>query len=101
MTIDARPITAIHLFVQEGCRPCIYAETQLKKAEGWEEFITITDAKENGVWSDFAKQCEVTATPTLVVFKGDEISSRKAGSQRMTSEFWKGLILRLRNARQH
>jgi hypothetical protein len=77
----------------------MYAETQLKKTEGWEQFITITDAKENGVWSDFAKQCEVTATPTLVVFKGDEITMRKGGSQSMTSEFWKGLVSRLKGAK--
>jgi RNA polymerase subunit RPABC4/transcription elongation factor Spt4 len=89
-------ITSIHLFVQEGCRPCMYAETQLKKTEGWEEFITITDAKENGDLSEFAKECGVTATPTLVVFKGNEIASKKGGSQSMTSDFWKGLVQRLK-----
>jgi hypothetical protein len=29
-------MTEIHLFVQEGCRPCMYAETQLKKKDDME-----------------------------------------------------------------
>ena len=52
-------MTEIHLFVQEGCRPCMYAETQLKKVEGWENVVTITNAKEHGEWSQFAKDCGV------------------------------------------
>ena len=42
-------MTEIHLFVQEGCRPCMYAETQLKKVDGWENVVKITNAKQNGV----------------------------------------------------
>jgi hypothetical protein len=30
----------IHLFVQEGCRPCHYVKTQLSKVEGWEDIVT-------------------------------------------------------------
>jgi len=41
-------MTEIHLFVQEGCRPRMYAETQLKKVPNWESVVTITNAKENG-----------------------------------------------------
>lgn len=85
-------MTDIHLFVQEGCRPCMYAETQLKKVDGWENVIKITDAKENGEWSDFAKRCGVQATPTLVAIDGDNVIATMTGSQDMTSEFWKATI---------
>jgi len=82
----------IHLFVQEGCRPCMYAETQLKKVDGWQEVIQITNAKENGEWSDFAKQCGVEATPTLIALSEGNIVAKITGSQDMTSEFWKATI---------
>jgi thioredoxin-like negative regulator of GroEL len=82
----------IHLFVQEGCRPCMYAETQLKKVEGWENVVSITNAKEDGEWSDFAKQCGVEATPTLVALIDGNIVARMAGSQDMTSTFWQATI---------
>ena len=82
----------IHLFVQEGCRPCLYAETQLKKVSGWEDVVTITPAKENGIWSEFAKQCGVEATPTLVALIDGNIVARMTGSQDMTSTFWKTTI---------
>ncbi len=59
-------MTDIHLFVQEGCRPCMYAETQLNKVEGWENVVTITNAKEGNQWTQFATDCGVVATPTLV-----------------------------------
>jgi len=85
-------MTEIHLFVQEGCRPCMYAETQLKKVEGWENVITITNAKENGVWSEFAMQCGVEATPTLVALTDGNIVAKMAGSQDMTSDFWQATI---------
>ena len=85
-------MTEIHLFVQEGCRPCMYAETQLKKVVGWENVITITNAKENGEWSEFAKQCGVEATPTLVALTDGIISAKMAGSQDMTSDFWQATI---------
>ena len=82
----------IHLFVQEGCRPCMYAETQLKKVEGWKKVVTITNAKENGVWSQFAIDCGVEATPTLVALIDGVIVAKMAGSQDMTSEFWRATV---------
>jgi hypothetical protein len=85
-------MTEIHLFVQEGCRPCMYAETQLKKVDGWEQVIMITNAKENGEWSEFAKQCGVESTPTLVGLTDGNIVAKMAGSQDMTSDFWKTTI---------
>ena len=82
----------IHLFVQEGCRPCLYAETQLKKVFGWEGVVNITTAKVDGVWSEFAKQCGVEATPTLVALIDGNIVAKMAGSQDMTSTFWQTAI---------
>ena len=82
----------IHLFVQEGCRPCLYAETQLKKVDGWEDVVTITPAKIDGQWSQFAKECGVEATPTLVALINGNIVARMAGSQHMTSTFWQTTI---------
>jgi len=81
-------MTEIHLFVQEGCRPCMYAEAQLRKVEGWEEVVTITNAKENGEWSQFAKDCGVEATPTLVAYSDGEVIAKMTGSQDMDREFW-------------
>lgn len=85
-------MTEIHLFVQEGCRPCMYAETQLKKVDGWESVVTITNAKQNGVWSDFARDCGVDATPTLVALTDGVIVAKMAGSQQMTSDFWRATV---------
>lgn len=82
----------IHLFVQQGCRPCMYAETQLKKTEGWEKVVTITDAKENGEWSQFAKDCEVVATPTLVLLEDGQVKAKMTGSQSMNRAYWRTLI---------
>ena len=83
---------SIHLFVQDGCRPCQYVKDQLSKVEGWEEVITITDSKCCGEWTDFAKESGVVATPTLVAFENDELVARQAGSQSFTSEFFTGLV---------
>jgi hypothetical protein len=85
-------MSKIHLFVQEGCRPCMYAETQLKKVEGWENVVTITNAKENGEWSQFAKDCGVEATPTLVALVDGNVEAKMTGSQDMTSDFWRDTI---------
>jgi hypothetical protein len=85
-------MTEIHLFVQEGCRPCLYAETQLKKTEGWEEVITITNAKEGNQWTHFAIDCGVEATPTLIALTDGKVVAKMAGSQEMTSDFWKSTI---------
>lgn len=82
----------IHLFVQEGCRPCLYAETQLKKHEGWQDVVTITNAKENGEWSDFAKECGIVATPTLVALIDGNIVAKVEGSSNMSSSFWEAAI---------
>lgn len=70
----------------------MYAETQLKKVDGWEKVVTITNAKENGMWSDFAKDCGVEATPTLVALVDGQPVAKMAGSQEMTSEFWKATV---------
>jgi len=51
----------------------MYAETQLKKVDGWDNVVTITNAKENGTWSEFAMKCGVEATPTLVALQDGEI----------------------------
>lgn len=85
-------MTEIHLFVQEGCRPCMYAETQLRKVEGWENVVTITNAKESGVWTDFARDCGVEATPTLVALVEGVVVAKVTGSQDMTSDFWRATI---------
>ena len=85
-------MTNIHLFVQEGCRPCLYAETQLKKVEGWENVVTLTNAKEDGVWSEFAKRCGVEATPTLVALVDGEVKAKVTGSQDMTTDFWRATV---------
>ncbi len=82
----------IHLFVQEGCRPCLYAETQLKKVDGWENVVNITPAKVDGEWSQFAKDCGVEATPTLVALINGQVVARMAGSKEMTSTFWQTTI---------
>jgi hypothetical protein len=66
----------------------MYAETQLKKVEGWEDVVTITNAKENGAWSQFAKDCGVEVTPTLIALVEGVVVAKVTGSQDMTSEFW-------------
>jgi thioredoxin-like negative regulator of GroEL len=70
----------------------MYAETQLKKVGGWKEVVTITNAKENGVWSEFAMECGVEATPTLVALTDGNIVAKMVGSQDMTSEFWQRTV---------
>jgi len=70
----------------------MYAETQLKKVDGWENVVTITNAKENGTWSEFAMKCGVEATPTLVALQDGEIVAKMAGSQDMTSDFWRATV---------
>ena len=82
----------IHLFVQEGCRPCQYVKDQLNKVEGWENVVTITDSKCCGEWTEFAKDSGVVATPTLVAFEGGKLVARQAGSQSFTSEFFTNLV---------
>jgi thioredoxin-like negative regulator of GroEL len=44
------------------------------------------------VWSEFAKQCGVEATPTLVALIDGNIVAKMAGSQDMTSTFWQTTI---------
>jgi len=85
-------MTEIHLFVREGCRPCMYAETQLKKVKGWEKVVQLTNAKENGEITEFAKQCGVEATPTLIALVDGNVVAKVAGSQNMTTEFWEATI---------
>jgi thioredoxin-like negative regulator of GroEL len=70
----------------------MYAETQLKKVEGWENVVTITNAKENGMWSEFAKECGVESTPTLVALIDGTPVATMSGSQDMTSDFWRATV---------
>jgi hypothetical protein len=91
-------MTKIHLFVQEGCRPCMYAETQLKKVEGWGDVVTLTDSKENGEWSQFAKDCGVEATPTLIAIQDGKVVAKMTGSQDMTTDFWRSTVEKHRDA---
>lgn len=85
-------MTEIHLFVQEGCRPCMYAETQLKKVSNWNDVVTITQAKINNVWSQFAIDCGVDVTPTLIALIDGVVVAKMTGSKEMTSDFWKQTI---------
>ena len=85
-------MTEIHLFIQEGCRACTYAKTQLLKCEGWEDVIAITDAKVCGEWSEFAEECGVIATPTLVAIQDGKVVARVVGSNYMDSKFFKKTI---------
>lgn len=70
----------------------MYAETQLKKVEGWENVVKITNAKTNGVWSDFARDCGVDVTPTLIAMVDGVIVAKMTGSKEMTSEFWRATV---------
>jgi hypothetical protein len=70
----------------------MYAETQLKKVEGWENVVTLTNAKEDGVWSEFAKRCGVEATPMLVALVEGEVKAKVTGSQDMTTDFWRATV---------
>jgi hypothetical protein len=85
-------MTEIHLFIQDGCRPCMYAETQLKKVDGWQDVVKITNAKEDGEWSEFAKKCGIEATPTLIALTDGNIAAKMAGSQDMTVDFWRATV---------
>ena len=82
----------MYLFVQEGCRPCLYVETQLKKVDGWEKVVSITNAGHPDEWSEFAKECGVEGTPTLVAFVDDKIVAKISGAEYMTFDFWKATI---------
>jgi thioredoxin-like negative regulator of GroEL len=82
----------IHLFVQDGCRPCQYVKDQLSKVDGWESVITITNSKCCDEWTEFAKESGVSATPTLAAFEDGKLVARQAGSQSFTTEFFTNLI---------
>jgi hypothetical protein len=70
----------------------MYAEAQLRKVPGWSKVVTITNAKENGEMTDFAKRCGVTATPTLVALTNGEVVATMSGSQDMTTDFWRATV---------
>ncbi len=70
----------------------MYAEAQLKKVDGWENVVRLTNAKENGEWSQFAKDCGVEATPTLIALSEGKVVAKMTGSQDMTSDFWKSTV---------
>ena len=82
----------IHLFVQDGCRPCNYVKGQLSKVDDWENVIILTNSKQGDEWTDFAKESGVVATPTLVAIEDGKVVARQTGSQSFTSDFFKGLI---------
>jgi hypothetical protein len=70
----------------------MYAETQLKKTEGWQDVVQITNAKEGKQWTQFATDCGVIATPTLIALIDGVVVAKLEGSNNMTSEFWKSTI---------
>jgi hypothetical protein len=70
----------------------MYAEGQLRKVEGWKHVVKIINSKESGVWSEFAKQCGVEVTPTLVAVQDNEVVAKITGSKDMTSEFWQATV---------
>ena len=77
-----------HLFVQEGCRPCLYVKSQLSRVEGWEEAVIITEAKEDGKLTQFANDCGIKSTPTLVAIQDGKVVSTISNSKQMTKGFW-------------
>ena len=91
-TIKKTTQPSIHLFVQDGCRPCHYVKGQLAKVDNWESVITLTNSKQGDEWTNFAKQSGVVATPTLVAYENGKVVARQSGSQSFTSDFFKGLI---------
>jgi hypothetical protein len=70
----------------------MYAETQLKKIPNWNDVVTITQAKTNNVWSQFAIDCGVDVTPTLIALIDGVVVAKMTGSKEMTSDFWKQTI---------
>jgi hypothetical protein len=70
----------------------MYAETQLKKVEGWENVINITNAKNGNQWTQFAADCGVEATPTLVALIDGVIVAKVTGSNNMTTDFWRATV---------
>ena len=90
MTKTSQP--TIHLFIQDGCRPCNYVKGQLSKVDNWESVITLTNSKQDDEWTSFAKESGVVATPTLVAFEDGKVVARQTGSQSFTSDFFKELI---------
>lgn len=70
----------------------MYAEAQLRKIDGWKRTVKIINAKEDGRWSEFAKQCGVDVTPTLVGVQNGEVVAYITGSKDMTSDFWQAVI---------
>ena len=85
--------TQIHLFVQDGCRPCTYVKTQMNKVPGANELVTITNAKENDEWTQFAEDCGVTATPMLVALNNGQVVGTMVGSNNMNREFWTNFVM--------
>ena len=84
----SQPPMKFHLFVQEGCRPCLYAKSQLERVEGWEEAVILTEAKEDGKLTEFAKECGLQVTPTLVAIQDGKVVSAISNSKQMTKGFW-------------
>jgi hypothetical protein len=70
----------------------MYAETQLKKVSNWNDVVTITQAKTDNVWNEFAIDCGVDVTPTLIALIDGVVVAKMTGSKEMTSDFWKQTI---------
>jgi hypothetical protein len=70
----------------------MYAETQLKKVEGWENVVKITNAKVGNQWTQFATDCGIQATPTLIALIDGVIVAKIEGSNNMTSDFWRATV---------
>ena len=81
-----------HLFVQEGCPKCHYVKRHLERVEGWEDAVIITQAKEDGKLTDFAKECGLRWIPTLKAIQDGKLVSEFSGAESMAKWFWTQVI---------
>jgi len=81
----------LYLFVQEGCRPCIYAKNNLQRTEGWENYVKIVDVKDENARPLMIKY-QIDATPTLLAVKNDSDGKTFCNPKEMTKQFWTDLF---------
>jgi len=93
---EQHPLTdepQFYLFVEEGCRRCRYVRSQLERVEGWEDAVIITQAKEDGELTDFAKECDLRWIPTLMVVHDGKAHHLWSGWERMSCKwFWEQIM---------
>ena len=82
------------LFVQDGCRPCIYAKNNLAKIKGWEDVVQLYPANSMGEPTYLAQKCDVVGTPCLVCMENGEVVAKMSGADEMNTEFWRNVILK-------